>query len=111
MPVANGYRGPLKSTSPSAKIFAPPATPILVKLPKRMKFIYFWARTRMVQRGLMVSFFFLTFSVFVFEGNLLLMFRSTLLNPSESVAVQHLVPRIVYALSILIFNYIKLRQS
>ncbi|XP_054714405.1 sterol regulatory element-binding protein cleavage-activating protein-like [Uloborus diversus] len=52
IPVSNGYRGN-KSTNYSTKIFAPPATPILVKLPKRMKFIYFWARTRMVQRGLM----------------------------------------------------------
>lgn len=29
-------------------------TPILVKLPKRLKFVYFWARTRIVQRGLMI---------------------------------------------------------
>lgn len=63
MPVANGYRGPVKSTSTSTKIFAPPAAPILVKLPKRMKFIYFWARTRMVQRGLMVSFLNFTFNL------------------------------------------------
>lgn len=41
------------SSEPSARIFAPPATPIL-KLPKRMRFIFFWARTRMIQRGLMV---------------------------------------------------------
>ncbi|CAL1263212.1 unnamed protein product [Larinioides sclopetarius] len=54
MPVNGGYNGTLKSTNYATKIFAPPATPMLVKLPKRMKFIYFWARTRMVQRGLMV---------------------------------------------------------
>ncbi|KAF8795037.1 Sterol regulatory element-binding protein like [Argiope bruennichi] len=54
MPVSGGYNGALKSTNYATKIFAPPATPMLVKLPKRMKFIYFWARTRMVQRGLMV---------------------------------------------------------
>ncbi|KAG8189219.1 hypothetical protein JTE90_013751 [Oedothorax gibbosus] len=54
IPINGGYSNSLKSTSYSTKVFAPPATPMLVKLPKRMKFIYFWARTRMVQRGLMV---------------------------------------------------------
>lgn len=57
IPINGGYNNSLKSTSYSTKVFAPPATPMLVKLPKRMKFIYFWARTRMVQRGLMVRIF------------------------------------------------------
>ncbi|GIX67771.1 sterol regulatory element-binding protein cleavage-activating protein [Caerostris extrusa] len=54
VPVNGGYNSIMKCTNSSTKIFAPPAAPMLVKLPKRMKFIYFWARTRMIQRGLMV---------------------------------------------------------
>ncbi|GFU36985.1 sterol regulatory element-binding protein cleavage-activating protein [Nephila pilipes] len=54
MPVNGGFTRNMKSSNYATKIFAPPATPMLVKLPKRMKFIYFWARTRMVQKGLMV---------------------------------------------------------
>ncbi|XP_022236733.1 sterol regulatory element-binding protein cleavage-activating protein-like [Limulus polyphemus] len=42
------------NTSQYRSVIAPPTAPILVKLPKRLRFIYFWARTRMVQRGLMV---------------------------------------------------------
>ncbi|XP_067127513.1 LOW QUALITY PROTEIN: sterol regulatory element-binding protein cleavage-activating protein [Centruroides vittatus] len=43
-------------------------TPILVKLPKRLKFVYFWARTRIVQRGLMICLVFWIFLLLYKSG-------------------------------------------
>ncbi|EEC13205.1 sterol response element binding protein cleavage-activating protein, putative, partial [Ixodes scapularis] len=37
-----------------SRIFATPTSPIL-KLPKRLRLVYFWARMRLIQRGLMAS--------------------------------------------------------
>lgn len=46
---------PYNNTPYSTSVFAPPTTQILAKVPKRLRFFHFWARTRMVQRGLMCS--------------------------------------------------------
>ncbi|XP_064456623.1 sterol regulatory element-binding protein cleavage-activating protein-like isoform X2 [Ornithodoros turicata] len=40
-------------TRATARVFATPTSPIL-KLPKRLRLVYFWARMRLIQRGLMV---------------------------------------------------------
>ncbi|XP_042909704.1 sterol regulatory element-binding protein cleavage-activating protein [Parasteatoda tepidariorum] len=104
--VNNDVNISLKPPNTSAKIFAPPAVPTLGKLSKRMKFIYFWARTRMVQRGLMICLvlwiFLLVYSSGIVErytGNSTLVskqvlnpllskisprFNSTLLNSNET---------------------------
>ncbi|KAH6940214.1 hypothetical protein HPB50_026336 [Hyalomma asiaticum] len=37
-----------------SRVFATPTSPIL-KLPKRLRLVYFWARMRLIQRGLMAS--------------------------------------------------------
>lgn len=47
---------PVTSCHPTramARVFATPTSPIL-KLPKRLRLVYFWARMRLIQRGLMV---------------------------------------------------------
>lgn len=37
-----------------SRVFATPTSPIL-KLPKRLRLVYFWARMRLIQRGLMLG--------------------------------------------------------
>ncbi|RWS31217.1 hypothetical protein B4U80_00513 [Leptotrombidium deliense] len=73
--VANN-NSPTKSTPTT--VFARPSQPIHFKLPKRLRFVYFWARTRIVHRLLMIC-------LVCWIG--LLVFRSGVvdqLNPTES---------------------------
>lgn len=42
------------SSRAMARVFATPSSPIL-KLPKRLRLVYFWARMRLIQRGLMLG--------------------------------------------------------
>lgn len=68
--------GSLKRVSSSVSVVAPSHTaPILVKIPKRLKVVYFWARTRFFQRTftiVMVGWI----SVIIYESSIVAHFKS-----------------------------------